>query len=443
VASFRKLTPVWGAGVSALYALIALIFIKISPLLLFAPLIATLCLIKRNIYGFLMILSLVLGYLCAFISYKSYLTETTLITGQTSDTHGFLLKATGDSVTAPDASHIVRARLLKSRSFFTETSASGALTVYLNDTAKPAIYKGELFFCRTALKESAGGQIYLNVPAAAVTYQGFASKLYSSRAALKEKLTTLLNRKLNKAYGLFMAFTLGDKNALSPILDNAFKVSGLSHILALSGYHVAVLSAVIFLIFRKISYKAALIISLPVILCYLILSGFQYSLSRAVIMAFMAAVFYFKKHAAAPLDLLGLTFLILITTDGTAFTSHSFRLSFLAMAGIFMLTEKLTGLLNTAVPGKFLKTKQNLAIGLAAQSLTAPYCLAAFGQFAPLAFLTTLIMAPLLGIFILISLTAIIIPVALTAQAADLAYTLIYETALFFAAFPFIDLNWL
>lgn len=149
--------------------------------------------------------------------------------------------------------------------------------------------------------------------------------------------------------GLLLALILGERQGISPALREAFQVSGLAHVLAVSGLHVGLVAWLAFTFFHwllsrscrlilavDIRKAAALITCVPVT-AYALVAGFHVSTQRALI---MVLAFMFSMVLGRERDLWS-TFclaalLILAATPGALYTI-SFQLSFGAVAGILWL----------------------------------------------------------------------------------------------------------
>lgn len=114
---------------------------------------------------------------------------------------------------------------------------------------------------------------------------------------------------------LSKALLIGDKSDISPGLYNDFRISGVSHLMAVSGLHLSAVSGFILLILKKlrVKEKAASLITIAVILYYCALCGFSKSVVRAgIMMGILTLGKLFERHSDT-LNSLGLaTFIICI-----------------------------------------------------------------------------------------------------------------------------------
>ncbi len=158
-------------------------------------------------------------------------------------------------------------------------------------------------------------------------------------------LNFTLSRKLEKGIGgesgkLASAMLLGNRHLLSPETTRDFARTGLSHILSLSGMHMALLTGFFELILRYLRVpKLARSCLMPfVMLGYLMLTGFELPALRSAI---MLTVVYVSFIAASPSDVI--TVLFATCASIVAFIPSSaadvgFWMSFLATMGIIILS---------------------------------------------------------------------------------------------------------
>lgn len=135
------------------------------------------------------------------------------------------------------------------------------------------------------------------------------------------------------------ALLLGDKSEMPREFRSKLAISGGSHIFAVSGMHLSLWSAIIFLLLQKRSRTKILpnvAVSLFVVF-YMALTGFSPSVIRAGIMlTTVYSGFCFRKPADG-LNSLGLSALILLTASPSAATDISFLLSYASTAALFIV----------------------------------------------------------------------------------------------------------
>jgi len=197
--------------------------------------------------------------------------------------------------------------------------------------------------------------------------------------------------------GLALALLLGIRDNLDMNIAALYRDSGCSHILALSGMHLAVLVALIsFLLKQPLGLRLAAICGALFILAYCYIVGPLPSLNRAALMYLLGVMAILGMLKKDPLLLLCMAFLIQIAITPRAGLSLSFILSYLALAGILIIGESLNGIFKGKVPAFFLLSiSASVGAFLATAGVTAWF----FGILRPVGILASLILTPLTTVF--------------------------------------------
>ncbi len=205
------------------------------------------------------------------------------------------------------------------------------------------------------------------------------------------------------ARALIEALLLGYKRGLDPEVRSAFQLSGVSHILAVSGLHVGlVLTFTLFLVGRFLPPGADRkpYVALPVIgllFFYGFLTAASPSAMRAVLMGSVALVARMLYRPYAALNAMGLACFLQLLADSTLLYNLGFQLSYAAVAGILAwygpFRQFLSGLDRVPHLGTYLKDL--IAISLAAQLGTLGISWAYFGRFPVYFLLANLVAIPM------------------------------------------------
>ncbi|AEF86992.1 putative ComE protein [Treponema primitia ZAS-2] len=205
--------------------------------------------------------------------------------------------------------------------------------------------------------------------------------------------------------GLGAALILGVRDSLDSDLAQAYTHAGCSHVLALSGMHLAIVAALAAFFLRKpLGLKPAALAGAALIVLYVTLVGAQPSLERSAIMYLLgtAAILGFLPRQV--LSLLAAAFLIQLLIHPSAGDSLSFTLSYLALAGILTVGETVHGLLRGRLPETL---AQPLSASLGAYLATTAISASAFGMVRPVGLLAGLIIVPLTTVFMVAALAAL------------------------------------
>jgi competence protein ComEC len=230
-----------------------------------------------------------------------------------------------------------------------------------------------------------------------------ASPLERFRTGLRRNLVSRFSRPENAAWGsLSLALLLGVRDNLDSSFARSYREAGISHVLALSGMHLAVLSALIAFIFKPaLGGKGAAVLGAFFILAYVFLVGSLPSLDRAAIMYLLGALAVILSLARNPASILNLAFLIQILVRPESGLSISFILSYLALWGILHLGLKIAELFRGRIPPVLLDP---LSASLGAFIATASVSAAGFGVLRPVGILAGLAVVPLTTLFMVLSL---------------------------------------
>jgi competence protein ComEC len=202
---------------------------------------------------------------------------------------------------------------------------------------------------------------------------------------------------LPKGGGLALALLVGIRDNLDNNLTSLYRDAGLSYILALSGMHLAIITAIIaFLLKKPLGLKAASIVGAVIIIIYCLLVGPMPSLIRSAFMYLLGVITILGSLPKKSMSILSLSFLIQLIITPAAGNSLSFILSYMALLGILITSRQLSSLLKGIIPD-FLLNPLSLSCG--AFLATAGICIYSFGRIAPVGIIAGLFIIPLTTIF--------------------------------------------
>ena len=207
--------------------------------------------------------------------------------------------------------------------------------------------------------------------------------------------------------GLASALLLGIRDDLESDFSSAFINAGCSHVLALSGMHLAILSSVIAFLLRLImGIRPASLIGTIFIIIYIFLAGAQPSLVRAGIMYILGVIALWGFLKKNPMSLLALSFIIQIFIQKESGISVSFILSYMALIGILWTGQTIHELLRGRLPEIL---NQSLSASLGAIIATAAVTAYYFGIIRPIGLISSLIIMPLSSVFMILSFAALLL----------------------------------
>lgn len=195
------------------------------------------------------------------------------------------------------------------------------------------------------------------------------------------------------------ALLLGDAYDLDYETLTAFKVSGIRHIIAVSGLHISIFYGLISALTLKRRYLTA-IVGIPLLALFAAVAGFTPSVTRACIMVglMMLATAFRSEYDGG--TALGFACLVMLLVNPYVITSVGFQLSAASVAGIYLFSapiqQWLKGILGEG-KGKSIPARLNrwfcssVSVSLSAMSLTTPLCAWYFGTVSLVGILTNLL----------------------------------------------------
>lgn len=243
-----------------------------------------------------------------------------------------------------------------------------------------------------------------------------------------------------EAGGFLLALLSGNRDYLDPSLASDFKNTGLSHILALSGMHLSLLSLVAVRFGKRIGGKRLSVrLSLIAILFFVWFAGFSPSLSRALLMALMLMALGRLGFAPDILQVLALTAWIQLMWNPLDAQSVAFMLSYGALAGILTFGEAMVD----AIPARFrTPVGKSLCASVGAQFMTSPMTAVVFGVLAPIGIVASCAASPLSSVFMvagmaLVAVSAVIPPLSdVCGSILNVLYGVTANSVRMFSAFP-------
>ena len=248
-----------------------------------------------------------------------------------------------------------------------------------------------------------------------------------------------------EAGGLLLALLSGSRDYLDSGAGDAFRLAGLSHILALSGMHLSLIGGLAFAFGKKAAgKKAALALEFFCMLAFVWFAGKSPSLFRALLCSLCALCSgLFKLKARSGLNSLALVFIIHCSLFAADAFELSFMLSYGALFGILAFNEFVAKRLLRSFPSG---AGSSLASSVGAQLATAPISLKFFGLVAPGGVAASAALSPLVTLFVYAGLFCVFVSLAFPFAAPfcggllGFLYELISRAVFFFAKIPCVKI---
>lgn len=207
------------------------------------------------------------------------------------------------------------------------------------------------------------------------------------------------------ASSLAKAMLLATRREIPDAVRNSFAKLGLSHVVAISGLHMAIIVWLLqsFLLSLGLSRQKAFLFLLGLLTFYLYLIGFPSSALRASIMVIMTMLGPFLGRSTISVySLLLAADIFVIVNPYVLLYDIGFQLSFMAVLGLLFYVRFFNKVL-IFIPEKF-KLREALSVTLAAQVFTWPLIIYYFGIFSLIAPLANFLVLPLLPAVLILSL---------------------------------------
>jgi competence protein ComEC len=196
--------------------------------------------------------------------------------------------------------------------------------------------------------------------------------------------------------GLAAGVLIGLRDRVDRDLAAAFTTAGASHVVAISGWNIAIVASTLGAIAGGLRRRRRAVLTAVAILVYVVFVGPSPSVVRAGAMAGVALLARELGRPGTAAAALGLACAALLVLDPTYVDDAGFRLSVLATAGILAWGTSLTARLSGPEPGRLRRwIAEILGVSFAAQAATTPIVLLEFGRLSVVAPLVNLIVVPL------------------------------------------------
>jgi len=232
---------------------------------------------------------------------------------------------------------------------------------------------------------------------------GRGSPVRQALLGFKYVLLDVFPRYLPSTEAAFLGgITLGARFSFSPEFTTALAASGTTHLVALSGYNIAILVLVIFGgCLRLFGRRAAFYLTTLSLLVFVAMVGAEPSVVRAAAMGFVVLLAReLGRPYGLPFALLWTAFFMVLYNPGALFMP-GFQLSFMSLLGIVYLSPVILRWLGAAghpdvvaVPAFLGSFRENAALTISAQLAVAPIALVNFGGVSLSSFLANALILP-------------------------------------------------
>lgn len=230
------------------------------------------------------------------------------------------------------------------------------------------------------------------------------SRFHSVLNQIKGKLIEVYNEILSeKESGALIAMLLGEKYLLGDKIKTLYQQNGISHILAISGLHISLIGMFVFTLLKhlKIPIFISTFLTIFILYCYGVLTGFSVSTNRAVVMMVIMLLATLLGKTYDMLSAMSLSALIILLQNPLQILSAGFLLSYGAILGIALILPCFRQLFE-----KKNVILESLYVSTSAQLATAPMIAYFYFQLPLYGIVVNLIILPFVTILTLTSILA-------------------------------------
>ena len=229
--------------------------------------------------------------------------------------------------------------------------------------------------------------------------------------SIKEKINSFMN---SREAGMLIGILLGDDGSIDEDIEENFKISSLSHVLAVSGMQVTYIISGMYFVFKSsLGKRKTKIVIIIILIFYTALTGFSPSIVRASIMGIliMGAGLVYRKNDIWTSIFLSL--LIMLVYNPFLITNVGLQLSYLGTIGIIVFNKTVFRILKNIKPKNkkyeykinrkviiaISKIKEILAVTISASMGVYPVMLFHFNLFGTYFLITNLLVSIILRTF--------------------------------------------
>lgn len=260
----------------------------------------------------------------------------------------------------------------------------------LNKIFHESIYRIFSVFCFAFVLGILRCLMFSNINVLDVDNEFFLFKFLNNfKALFEERLMQIYP----EPYGNFMAGLLtGSRAGIDSELMEKFRQTGLTHIIAISGYNISIIIVLVSGILGFLKRQTRVIFSIVFVILFTVFVGASASVVRASIMGIISllALKYGRQYYAG-ISLIIAAFLMCMFSPNMLINDLGFQLSVLATFGIISVSSLIKKYMEF-LPDFFL-LRETLIMSLSAQVFVLPWIIFKFGYFN--------FLSPVINVFVL------------------------------------------
>ena len=235
-------------------------------------------------------------------------------------------------------------------------------------------------------------------------YFRYLGQVYKLRNIILDRIK---NNNENTNFQILNAVLVGDKTSLEKEIKDSFRISNLSHMLAISGAHFGFIIIFCTFLVKRLKFKRlGQIITIFLIVFFMTLTGMTPSVVRAGIMALISILSSILKRKTDIYTSLAIALFIQIINNPYVIFDVGLQLSFGGVLGIALFTKPIEEKLNRI---KELKINSALAVTLGANIIIMPIMMYQFSTISLTFVISNLLAGSLLGAIMILGFVSIIL----------------------------------
>jgi competence protein ComEC len=245
------------------------------------------------------------------------------------------------------------------------------------------------------------------------TSTGFGASLAAVRGTLHAGLVGVVPE---PEAALGAGILLGVRSSIAPEIGDDFATAGLTHVVAISGWNIAIVAALVAAMLRPLERRrggrrAGIVAAVTIVAAYVLLTGASPSVVRAALMAAAMLLGRLSGSRAHATSALGLAALVMLLAAPSVLWDVGFQLSLLATAGLIWFGASFESRLGRWPAW----IREPVALTMAAQVTTLPVILVNFERLSLVAPIANVLVVP-------------IVPLAMAASAVAAVAGTLLET---------------
>lgn len=207
---------------------------------------------------------------------------------------------------------------------------------------------------------------------------------------------------------IYKALLLGDKEQLDEQIKDLYSITGIAHILAISGLHISIIGMFLYSTMRKrFGFVLSASISIVVVVAFCIISGMGIATIRAVVMFALKLLGEILGRVYDYTTAISLSGILLMLDNPFVILNSGFQMSFVAIISITLIWPMIKDFFK--IRNKFKKVMLNVVSGINISIMMNPIIAYYYFQLPTYSFLLNLIVIPLMNVVMISGILGILL----------------------------------